>query len=163
VAKSSSDIFQTEGILSPEDAFVVMVRTDWNKELVDRLEAGSVSVLEKRKIRYRVISVPGAVEIGFAIKCAWESGIKPHAFIALGCVIKGDTPHFDYVCRSVTDAITQLNMTLPVPVIFGVLTVDNIRQVEERLGGEHGHKGEEAAHTAISMISLAYSLQKQDH
>jgi 6,7-dimethyl-8-ribityllumazine synthase len=161
VGKSTSDIFQTEGILLPEDAFVVMVRTEWNEEYVDRLEKGSAAVLEKENIRYRVLRVPGAVEIGFAVRHAWESGIRPHAFIALGCVIRGGTQHFEYVCKSVTDAITHLNMTLPVPVIFGVLTVENIRQVQERLGGTQGHKGEEAAYSAIKMISLAHSLKNQ--
>ena len=78
---------------------------------------------------------------------------KADAFIALGCVIRGDTPHFDYVCKAVTDGVVQLNLLLPVPTIFGVLTVDNEEQAKERIGGRHGHKGEEAAITAIKMIS----------
>jgi 6,7-dimethyl-8-ribityllumazine synthase len=69
-------------------------------------------------------------------------------------VIRGGTPHFDYVCRAVTDGILQLNLTLPIPVIFGVLTLDNEDQAWERLGGPHGHKGEEAAVTALKMISI---------
>src|SRR5664279_2032738 len=83
---------------------------------------------------------------------------KPDAFIALGCVIKGDTPHFEYVCRSVTDGITALNLQLPVPVIFGVLTVNTEEQARQRVGGIHGHKGEEAAEAAIKMISFSRSL-----
>jgi 6,7-dimethyl-8-ribityllumazine synthase len=59
----------------------------------------------------------------------------------LGCVIRGDTPHFDYVCKAVTDGVVQLNLLLPVPTIFGVLTVDNELQATERIGGKHGHKG----------------------
>jgi 6,7-dimethyl-8-ribityllumazine synthase len=73
----------------------------------------------------------------------------------LGCVIRGDTPHFDYVCKAVTDGVVQLNLLLPVPTIFGVLTVDNELQATERIGGKHGHKGEEAAVTAIKMINLS--------
>ena len=83
---------------------------------------------------------------------------KPHAFIALACVIRGDTPHFDYVCKAVTDGVLQLNLLLPVPTIFGVLTVDNQEQADERIGGKHGHKGEEAAITALKMITLKQSF-----
>jgi len=69
-------------------------------------------------------------------------------------VIKGDTPHFDYVCKAVTDGVVQLNLLLPVPTIFGVLTVNNDEQAKERIGGSHGHKGEEAAVTVLKMMNL---------
>jgi 6,7-dimethyl-8-ribityllumazine synthase len=70
-------------------------------------------------------------------------------------VLRGDTPHFEYICRAVTDGILQLNLSLPIPTIFGVLTVDNEQQALERIGGSHGHKGEEAAITALKMISIS--------
>jgi 6,7-dimethyl-8-ribityllumazine synthase len=102
--------------------------------------------------------VPGAFEIPFSIRAYWDAhkykDDRPRAFIALGCVLRGDTPHFEYVCRAVTDGVLQLNMTLPLPTIFGVLTVDNQKQAEDRVGGPHGHKGAEAALTALKMISL---------
>jgi 6,7-dimethyl-8-ribityllumazine synthase len=75
-------------------------------------------------------------------------------------VLRGDTPHFDYVCKGVTDGVMHLNLSLPVPVIFGILTVDNQQQADERIGGKHGHKGEEAAITALKMISFVDSLKK---
>ena len=84
----------------------------------------------------------------------------PDAYITLGAVIRGDTPHFDYVCKAVTDGVVQLNLSLPVPVIFGVLTVDNEEQAKERIGGKHGHKGMEAAITALKMISLQDLFKK---
>ena len=80
-------------------------------------------------------------------------------FIALGCILRGDTPHFDYVCKAVTDGIVHLNVTLPVPTIYGILTVDNHQQIEDRLGGKHGHKGMEAAVTALKMIALINSFK----
>ncbi len=124
--------------------------------------AGGKKILGNKKVKYILVEVPGAVEIPFAINSYWNKmSKKPDAFIALGCVIKGDTPHFDYVCTSITNGITQLNITLPVPVIFGVLTVNNLRQAKERIGGKHGHKGEEAAATALKMISLNESFQKK--
>jgi 6,7-dimethyl-8-ribityllumazine synthase len=111
-------------------------------------------------ITYKVITVPGAVEIPFAVKNHYAySATPPDAYITIGTVIRGDTPHFDYVCKAVTDGVLQLNLSLDVPVIFGVLTVENEQQAKERIGGKHGHKGEEAAITAIKMIALNRKLK----
>jgi 6,7-dimethyl-8-ribityllumazine synthase len=134
------------------------VKTEWNAVIVDELQKGAIAELQKHNVKKIItLVVPGAVEIPFAIKSYWENITKkkrPDAFIALACVIRGDTPHFDYVCKAVTDGVTQLNLSLPVPTIFGVLTVNTEEQAKERVGGKHGHKGEEAAITALKMISL---------
>jgi 6,7-dimethyl-8-ribityllumazine synthase len=163
--RNSGLLTSDTGILSSKDACVVIVRTEWNAAIVDELEKGCRSALEKAGARVQeVITVPGAFEIPFGIKAYWEvhkyKDDRPRAFIALGCVLRGDTPHFEYVCRAVTDGIVQLNMMLPVPTIFGILTVDNQQQAEERIGGRHGHKGEEAAITALKMISLLTSFKQ---
>ncbi|HRP18767.1 MAG TPA: 6,7-dimethyl-8-ribityllumazine synthase, partial [Ginsengibacter sp.] len=109
---------------------------------------------------FKILSVPGAFEIPFGIRAVWETHRnkfeKPHCFIALGCVLRGDTPHFDYVCKAVTDGILHLNLTLPVPTVYGILTVDNEQQAIDRLGGSKGHKGKEAALTALKMMELKY-------
>ncbi len=156
VTKSALNDIDT-GILN-KDACIVLVKTEWNKAIVDQLERGCIAVLEKQGVKkIVVVTVPGAFEIPFTIKNYWErSGKKkrPDAFIALGCVIRGDTPHFDYVSKAITDGVLQLNLLLPVPTIFGVLTVDNEQQATERIGGKHGHKGEEAGMTALKMIAL---------
>ena len=153
VKKSNLD--KNTGILN-KDACVVLIRTEWNAAIVDELEKGCRKELAKHKMKKVVtLIVHGAFEIPFAIKNYWENCKKkdrPDAFIALGCVIKGDTPHFEYVCKAVTDGVVQLNLLLPVPTIFGVLTVNNEEQAKERIGGRHGHKGEEAAITALKMI-----------
>ena len=151
---------EIEGIRKIKDALVILVKTEWNSEIVDELESGCMKVLDQYDVRWKTITVPGAVEIPFAINHAYKNIEKVKAFIALGCVIKGDTPHFDYVCKSVTDGITQLNLNIDVPVIFGVLTVNNEEQAKERIGGAHGHKGEEAAITALKMIALSNKLKK---
>ena len=156
MSTSSSNLYNTTGIQIPKGACVVIVRTEWNAATVDKLEEGCNKVLVENNVQHMSITVPGAFEIPFAIKNYWEKAGKkkrPDAFIALGCVIRGDTPHFDYVCKAVTDGVVQLNLLLPVPTIFGVLTVDNELQARERIGGKHGHKGEEAAVTAIKMIN----------
>jgi 6,7-dimethyl-8-ribityllumazine synthase len=144
------------GIRVKKDACIVLVKTEWNTGITDELERGCRNELERQGVKNIVtLTVPGAFEISFAVKRYWNNCRKkqrPDAFIALGCVIKGDTPHFEYVCRAVTDGIVQLNLILPVPTIFGVLTVNNEEQARERIGGRQGHKGEEAAVTALKMI-----------
>ncbi len=158
MSANSNSLLNTTGIHIPKDACVVIVRTEWNPAIVGVLEEGCKKILDASNVVYKVLNVPGAFEIPFGIKRHWEQhkykDDKPHAFIALGCVLRGDTPHFDYVCKAVTDGIVQLNLMLPVPTIFGVLTVDNQQQADERIGGKHGHKGEEAAITALKMMVL---------
>jgi 6,7-dimethyl-8-ribityllumazine synthase len=154
------------GILKDRDACIILVKTEWNNAIVDELEKGCVAELQNYGVKKIItVTVPGAFEIPFGIKNYWENAgkkKKPDAFIALGCIIKGDTPHFDYVCRAVTDGVVQLNLSLPVPTIFGVLTVDNEEQAKDRIGGKHGHKGKEAAITTLKMISLMQSFNKKD-
>ena len=154
---TNSKLFNTAGI-PKKNACIVLIKTEWNAAIVDELEKGCREILAAQKIKKIVtITVPGAVEIPFAIKNYWENSRKKNkadAFVSLCCIIRGDTPHFDYVCRAVTDGVLQLNLSLPVPTIFGVLTVDNEMQAKERIGGKHGHKGEEAAVTALKMINL---------
>jgi 6,7-dimethyl-8-ribityllumazine synthase len=162
---TKSKLSESTGIPKNQDACVVIVRTEWNADFVDELEKGCIRKLSESGIRkLHVITVPGAFEISFAIKQYWEGNKKgkkkPDAFIALGCVLRGDTPHFDYVCKAVTDGIVQLNLILAVPTIFGVLTVDNEEQAKDRIGGKNGHKGEEAAMTALKMLSLKGSSKK---
>lgn len=159
MSKSTQNITNTTGIRIKKGACVVIVKTEWNDAIIAELEKGAQDVLQSAGIKTEVITVPGAVEIPFAIRTIWnkrkkQSKSKPKAFIALGCVIKGDTPHFDYVCQSVTIGITMLNQSMPVPVIFGILTVLNEKQALDRLGGEHGHKGREAATAAIKMMAI---------
>jgi 6,7-dimethyl-8-ribityllumazine synthase len=161
---SNSNLFQIDTGILKKNACVVIIRTEWNAAIVNELEAGCVRQFrDSGMLNIKVVTVPGAFEIPYAIKSYWEHAKKkerPAAFVALGCVLRGDTPHFDYVCKAVTDGVVQLNLSLPVPVIFGVLTVDNQQQAEERIGGRHGHKGEEAAITAMKMLLLEQSFRK---
>ena len=162
---SNSKLLQIDtGILKVQDACIVIVKTEWNNLVTDELEKGCIEELKKNNVKKIVsLSVPGAFEIPFGILSYLESVSRkkrPDAFIALGCVIRGETPHFDYICKAVTEGILQLNLSLTMPTIFGVLTVENEQQAQERLGGSHGHKGREAAITALKMISLQQTLKK---
>ena len=161
MALTDPNLFNINSGILQKDACIIIVRTEWNAPIVDKLEEGCLHILAKYEMgNYKVITVPGAFEIPFAIKSFWENTplLKPNVFIALGCVLRGDTPHFDYVCKAVTDGVAQLNLSLPVPTIFGVLTVDNDQQAQDRVGGIHGNKGEEAAISALKMIVLQQSF-----
>ncbi|PUZ20650.1 6,7-dimethyl-8-ribityllumazine synthase [Chitinophaga costaii] len=165
MSTNNQSLLKHTGILNLEDASVVMVSTEWNDAVTNELVAGCERTLRENKVtKLCKVVVPGAFELPFAVKQYWEStkgtGKQPSAIIAFGCVIRGGTPHFEYVCQAVTDGILQLNLQLPIPVIFGVLTVDNQQQADERIGGIHGHKGEEAALTALKMVSFLRKLAK---
>jgi 6,7-dimethyl-8-ribityllumazine synthase len=163
---SNSKLLEINTGTLPKGACVVIVRTEWNAAIIDKLEEGCTRVLAQQEVaNVKIITVPGAFEIPFAIKSYWEakkgSAETPHAFIALGCVLRGGTPHFEYVCKAVTDGIVALNLQLPVPTIFGVLTLDTQLQADERTGGIHGHKGEEAAITAVKMMAMQESFKSK--
>ncbi|ACU62882.1 6,7-dimethyl-8-ribityllumazine synthase [Chitinophaga pinensis] len=159
----NQSLLNDAGILQSEDASVVIVYTEWNDAVINELVAGCDRSLAQYNVsKVSKVIVPGAFELPFACKQYWErtkgTHKQPGAIIAFGCVIRGETPHFDYVCKGVTEGLMQLNLDLPVPVIFGILTVDNMQQAQDRLGGIHGHKGEEAAITALKMISMMRQL-----
>ncbi len=158
-SQNSSSLLDKQALAGLTMPRVAIVSTEWNDKIVGALIEGCERVLQE--FNATVINkaiVPGAFELPFACRSVWNSfkdkPHKPEAIIAFGAVIRGGTPHFDYVCKAVTDGIVQLNLTLPIPVIFGVLTLDSDEQAWERLGGPHGHKGEEAAITALKMIKF---------
>ncbi|MDL2278961.1 6,7-dimethyl-8-ribityllumazine synthase [Parabacteroides sp. OttesenSCG-928-G07] len=138
-----------------------IVVAEWNKNITEKLLEGACNTLEKHGVNpeeIHVSRVPGSFELSFGAKRLAESK-DLDAVIVLGCVVKGDTPHFDYVCSSVTSGITELNLMYDIPFIFGLLTTDNMQQAEDRAGGKHGNKGDEAAITAIKMIDFSCNLQ----
>ncbi|MCM1028876.1 MAG: 6,7-dimethyl-8-ribityllumazine synthase [Pseudoflavonifractor sp.] len=139
---------------------IVIVTAEWNGHITSELHRAALETLTANGILpsdITSIPVPGTVELTFAASRAIHH-LKPDAVIIFGAVVRGDTPHFDYVCSSITQGMTLLNATGSVPVIFGVLTVDNEQQALDRIGGPAGHKGVEAAETALRMIALADSL-----
>ena len=141
-----------------EKANVVIISTLWNHAINEKLVAGANEILKSySQLEVEHLQVPGAVELGYAVKQHYDKH-KADVYIAFGCVIRGGTPHFDYVCESANNAITQLNLELDSPVVFGVLTLENEKQAWERLGGEHGHKGKETAQTALAMLDFKQNL-----
>ena len=142
------------------DAKVAIAVARWNQHITYELRDGAVKTLIEAGFNPEdvdVYEVPGAVELTFAASQLIETEVYD-AVIVFGCVIRGDTPHFDYVCQSVTQGVTQLNADIDTPVIFGVLTVNNEQQALDRIGGPAGHKGVEAAQAAMEMINFRRSL-----
>lgn len=157
----SPSLLDTQSLQQLTNARVAIVATEWNDKIVAAQVQGCEKILQTHGATViDFVTVPGSFEIPFACRRIWQhyellpADQQPEAIIAFGAVIRGGTPHFEYVCKAVTEGITQLNISLPVPVIFGVLTLDTEAQAWERLGGTHGHKGEEAAITVLKMIQL---------
>lgn len=133
-----------------------IVTADWNKEITYTLRDGAAEVLRKAGIdenNIKSISVPGTVELVNAAGLIVNGG-DAAAVIVIGCVIRGDTPHFDYVCHIAAQGTALLNSHGKTPVIFGVLTVDTLKQAQDRAGGILGNKGSEAAVAALEMANL---------
>lgn len=134
-----------------------IVVADWNPEITFALAQGAIDTLLKHGVtqdHIQLIHVPGTVELTFAAKQLVADSHAPDAVIVIGCVIRGGTPHFDYVCQSVTQGVTMLNVQYDVPVIFSVLTCDDTQQAVDRAGGALGNKGVEGAYTAIRMANM---------
>ena len=145
-----------------EEVRVAVIRAEWNDKITSKLTESAVKTLKKHGVasdNISIFNIPGAIELTYAASQAIECG-QFDAVIVFGCVIRGGTPHFDYVCQSVTQGITHLNAECDIPVIFGVLTVDNEQQALERIGGIHGDKGAEAADAALKMIDFRLKISE---
>lgn len=137
-----------------EDYEVHIITADWNPSITHALRDGAEQTLREAGIKRIVLhSVPGTVELVNAAASVVKA-CSPAAVIVTGCVIRGDTPHFDYVCMQAANGIAAINAQGTTPVIFGVLTVDTLEQAQERAGGILGNKGAEAAAAAIEMANL---------
>lgn len=133
-----------------------IVWSEWNHEITHALYKGAYDTLIKHGVKPQNIiskTVPGSFELTLGAQhLALNADVD--AVIAIGCVIQGETKHFDFICNAVANGITNLNIKYNKPVIFGVLTPDNMQQAIDRAGGKHGNKGDEAAVTAIKMLSF---------
>ncbi len=142
------------GVIS-DKRFAIAV-SEWNAEITESLYTGAVQTLiEQGAVKENIIrkTVPGSYELSLGAQ--WMAKREDiDAVICLGCVIQGETPHFDYICQAVAQGITSVALKYDKPVIFGVLTTLNHQQALDRAGGRHGNKGDEAAATAIKMLGF---------
>ena len=140
-----------------------IVVSEWNMNVTARLLQGATSTLVKLGVKEEDILirwVPGSFELVYGARCMMElPGDGLDAVIVLGCVVRGETPHFEYVCLGVTQGVSDMNVMGRMPVIFGLLTNDTMQQSIDRAGGIHGNKGDEAAVTAVKMVAFRRSLE----
>lgn len=153
--KSLSE-YSSKNMVDISDKIFAIVVSEWNEEITESLYHGVLNTLlahsAQRKNIYRV-DVPGSYELSLgAQKMAQRDDVD--AVICIGCVIQGDTKHFDFICDAVAHGITNVSLKYDKPVIFGVLTPNTQQQALDRAGGKHGNKGDEAAITAIKMLAL---------
>ncbi|HOH83987.1 MAG TPA: 6,7-dimethyl-8-ribityllumazine synthase [Bacteroidales bacterium] len=153
--KNLSEYTEVSGLLSPDSTIGIVV-SEWNPEITESLSKAAVETLLKHGIKSANIiieHVPGSFELPLGAQYLIKNK-NVDAVICLGCVIQGETRHFEFICQAVSQHILRLNIDHNLPVIFGVLTTDNFQQAKDRAGGKHGNKGTEAAVAAIKMLLL---------
>lgn len=145
---------------APHDARFAIIASRWNSRIVDALVAGARATFERHGVDAEavdVIRVPGAWEIPVVASRLAREG-RHAAIVALGCVVRGDTRHFEHVADTCAQALARLQVEHALPVANGVLAVDELADAEHRAGGSHGHKGEECALVVIEMANLLGKL-----
>ncbi len=151
-----NQILEIESDLAGEGLRIGMAMSRFNEEIGDGLLAACVAELAKHGVRDEdvlLVTVPGALELPLALR---EMALTEdfHALIALGAVIRGQTPHFDYVAGEAARGVMEVMLSKKIPIAFGVLTTNTERQARDRAGGRRGNKGEEAARTVIEMVYM---------
>ena len=147
--------FDSSTVPSGDSLTIGLVVSKWNEKITESLFNGVYTTLSEFGVKannIKRIDVPGSFELVFGSKKMIQA--KVDVVIAIGCVIKGETEHFDYICQSVSKGIIDLNINFDTPVVFCVLTDNNIQQSVDRSGGKHGNKGVEAAITALKLANL---------
>ena len=147
--------FNKDSLPDSSNMKIGIVVSKWNNKITDGLFNGAFTTLIESGVlenNIKKLEVPGSFELIFGAKVLSRKDVD--AIICLGSVIQGETKHFDYVCQAVSNGIKDLNISLNIPVIFGVLTDNTMQQAVNRSGGKHGNKGVEAAVTAIKMVHL---------
>lgn len=159
---STTNNLSLQDIPSAAGMRVGIVVCEWNSEITNTLLEGAISTLKQYGVRPEHIvvkTVPGSFELIYGANIMVKSGLVD-GVIAIGCIVRGDTPHFDFIAHGCTQGLAQLNATGNIPVVFGVLTTNNFEQAHQRAGGSLGNKGEEYAITAIRMIDYARSYER---
>jgi 6,7-dimethyl-8-ribityllumazine synthase len=153
-AQQNLSSFDPDNLPNLPNAVIGIVVAEWHSEITNALLNGALEALELAKVKpqnIHVFKVPGTYELPYgAVKTIDKH--QPDAVVCLGCVIQGETRHFDFICNAVANGLMQLNIQYKIPVTFGVLTTDNLEQAQNRSGGKHGNKGFEAGLTALKSI-----------
>ncbi len=148
------------GELDAKSMKVGVVTARWNAKITDELEKGAISELKRLGCTdIQAVRVPGAFEVPLGARALIEAGCD--GVVALGCIIRGETTHYESICSSVERGCTELQLRTGRPVSFGVLTTENEQQAIDRIGGKHGHKGVEAAQVVVEMVQLLSRIEQK--
>lgn len=164
MATVNQNLSEHPGVHLPqiEQKKFALVVADWNKEITSALLEGARGKLLEEGAQEKniyVYSVPGSFELSLGAQwMAQKSDLD--VVICLGCIIQGETRHFEFIASAVALGITEVGLKYDKPVVFGVLTTDNLEQAKDRAGGKHGNKGEEAAYTALKMLAFRQEIEK---
>lgn len=162
MATTNLSNYDIHSVPNAENMKFGIIVSEWNNEITEAIFQGAFSTLLKHGVKAEDVIkeyVPGTFELTYGAK----KMVQLHnldSIIVLGCVIQGETRHFDFICQGVTQGITELNIQYDIPFIFGVLTTNNFEEAKDRAGGKHGNKGDEAAVTAIKMAAFHKRLKK---
>jgi 6,7-dimethyl-8-ribityllumazine synthase len=147
--------------LNNKNVKIAIIVSEWNGTITNALKEGALAFLKEAGISKKQIEihyVPGSYELPFAASALLDADDFLDAVICLGCIIQGETRHFEFLSHAVTNGLMNVQLNYLVPVIFGVLTCDTMEQAQERAGGKHGNKGAEAAYSCLKMIELKQKL-----
>lgn len=162
--KTNLSDYDPSQVPSGKDFIVGIVVAEWNREITDALAQGAVDTLLKNGVdeeNIRLVHVPGSFELTTGADLMLRNDSELDAVICIGCVIQGETRHFDFICEAVSQGVTNVALKHEKPVIFSLLTTNNMEQAQERAGGRHGNKGIEGAVTALKMIQLQKELESR--
>ena len=156
MSSSNQNLSTVKSLLDGSSLRITIVVSEWNEQITESLYRACYQTLIEAGCKEENIirkNVPGSFELPLGAKIAIVND-QPNAVICLGCVIQGETRHFDFICDAVAQGIMRLNLDYSIPVVFGVLTPENMQQAMDRAGGQYGNKGIEAAVTALQMARL---------
>lgn len=160
--KTNLSDYNPAEVPSGRDYRVGIVVAEWNREITDALAQGAIDTLREHGVEeenIRLVHVPGSFELTTGADLMLSNDEELDAVICIGCVIQGDTRHFDFICEAVSQGVTNVALKHEKPVIFSVLTTNDMQQAQDRAGGKHGNKGVEGAVTALKMIKLKKELE----
>ena len=152
--------YDVNSVPSAKGMKIGIVVSEWNTEITGALLEGASKTLTDNGVKKKDIlvkTVPGSFELVYGARKMTK--LQLDAIIAIGCVVRGDTPHFDYICQGTTQGLSLLNATQDIPVIYGILTTNDMQQARDRSGGKLGNKGDECAITAIKMADYRRTVK----
>lgn len=162
--KTNLSEYNAAEVPSGKEYCVGIVVAEWNREITDAMAQGAIDALREHGVEEEnidLVHVPGSFELTTGADLMLRNKKRLDAVICIGCVIQGETRHFDFICEAVSQGLTNVALKHEKPVIFSVLTTNNMEQAQDRAGGKHGNKGIEGAITALKMIKLQKELERK--